>query len=73
MINEVIKDLAQVTDNLDDVIGFDSDPTAHIKTIRAPYERLCEPNLKLSPSKARLGATDPTFSGPLHFACEYTP
>ena len=33
VINEVIKGLANVTDFLDDVIVFDSDPSAHVLTI----------------------------------------
>ena len=48
---------------LDDVIVFDPDPTAHAKTIRALFERQRKHNLNLSPSKARLGATDPNFPG----------
>ena len=43
---------------LDDVIVFDSDPVAHVRTIRSLFERLRKHNPKLSPSKARLGATD---------------
>ena len=63
VINEVIKGLKQVAAYLDDVIVFDSDPIAHIQTIRSLFERLQEHNLKLSPSKARLGATDAKFLG----------
>ena len=63
VINEVIKGLAQVAAYLDDVIVFDSDPTAHVRTIRALFERLRKHNLKLSPSKAHLGATDANFLG----------
>ena len=46
---------------LEDVIVFDSDPSTYVKTIRALFERLRKHNLKLSPSKARLGATDADF------------
>ena len=35
--NEAIKGLEQVVANLDDVIVFGSDPTAHVKTIRALF------------------------------------
>ena len=63
MINEVIKDVNQVAAYLDDVIVFDSDPIAHVQTIRSLFERLREHNLELSPSKARLGATDANFLG----------
>ena len=61
IINEVIKGLAQVAAYLDDVIVVDSDPTAHVKTMRALFERLRKQNLTLSPSKARMGATDADF------------
>ena len=57
VINEVIKSLKQVAAHLDDVIVFDSDPVAHIRTILRKH------NLKLSPLKARLGATDANFLG----------
>ena len=42
---------------------FDSDSIAHAQTIRSLFERLRKHNLKLSPSKARLGATDANFLG----------
>ena len=63
VINEVIKDLKQVAAYLDDVIVFDSDPVAHVRMITSLFERLRKHNLKLSPSKARLGATDANFLG----------
>ena len=63
VINEVIKGLTQVAAYLDDVIVFDSDPVTHVRTIRSPFERLRKHNLKLSSSKARLGATDANFLG----------
>ena len=63
VINEVIKDLKQVAAYLDDVIVFDSDPIAHVQTIRSLFERLRKHNLKLSPSKARLGDADANFLG----------
>ena len=63
VINEVIKDLKQVAEYLDGVIVSDSDPTAHVQTISFLFERLRKHNLKLSPSKARLGATDANFLG----------
>ena len=61
VINEVVKGLEQVVACLDDLVVFDSDPTAHVKTIRALFERLRMHTLKLSPSKAGLGATDADF------------
>ena len=63
MINEVMKGLKQVAAYLDDVIVLASDLIAHIRTIRSLFVRLREHNLKLSPSKARLGATDANFLG----------
>ena len=58
LINEVAKVLGQVAAYLDDVIVFDSDPTAQVKAMRALFERLRKHNLKFSPSKTRRGATD---------------
>ena len=43
------------------VIVLDSDPIAHVQTIRSLFERLRKHSLKLSPLKARLGATDTNF------------
>ena len=48
--------MEQVAAYLDDVIVFESDPAAHVQTIRTLFERLRKHNLKSSPSKARLGA-----------------
>ena len=73
VINEVITGLAQVAAYFDDVIVLDSDPTAHVKTIRPLFERLRKHNLKLYPLKARLGATDVNFLDHFHFARGYTP
>ena len=61
--NEVVKGLEQMAAYLDDVIVFDSDPTAHVKTTWALFERLRKHNLKLYPAKALLGATDADFLG----------
>ena len=59
----MIKGLKQVAAYLDDVIVFDSDPVAHVRTILALFERLRKHNLELFPSKARLGTTDVNFLG----------
>ena len=61
--NEVVKGSKQVAAYLDDVIVFDSDLVAHVQTIRSLFERLREHNLKVCPSKARLGATDASLLG----------
>ena len=63
IINEVTKGFKQVDAYLDDIIVFDSDPVAHVRTIRSFFERLRKHNLKLSLSKAQLGATDASFLG----------
>ena len=42
---------------------FDSHPVAHVRTILSLFERLRKYNLKLSPSKVRLGTTDANFLG----------
>ena len=61
MINEVIKDRNLVAAYLTDVSVFDSDPIAHIQTIRSLFERLRKHSL--SRTKARLGAADANFLG----------
>ena len=63
VINEVIKGLDRVDAYLNDVIVFDPDPDTHVDNIRSLFERLRKHNLKLSPSKAKLGATDADFLG----------
>ena len=63
VINKVIKDFQQVAPYLDGVVVFDSDPIVHVQTSRSLFERFRNHNLKLSPSKARLGATDVKFLG----------
>ena len=50
---------------LDGIIVFDSNPIEHVQTIRSLFKRLRKANLRFSPSKARLGATDANFLG--HF------
>ena len=59
----MIKGLKQAAAYLDDIIVFDSDPIAHVQAIRSPFECLRKHDLKLSPSKARLGATNANFLG----------
>ena len=67
VINEAIKGVEHVATYLNDVIILDFDPTAHVKTMCARFVRLRKHNLKLSPSKARLGATDVDFwATPFH-------
>ena len=63
VINKVIRGLDNVLAYLDDVIVHDPSPAEHPGTIRALFERLCKYNSKLSPSKARLGATKADFLG----------
>ena len=58
----MIKGLKQVAAYLDDVIVFDFDPVAHVRTILSSFE-LLKHSITLSPSKARLGAPDANFLG----------
>ena len=48
---------------LDDVIVLDADPILHVASMKEFFLRLRKHNLKLSPSKAAIGATD------AHFLC----
>ncbi len=63
VVNEVIKNLENVASYLDDLIVFDADPAAHIATMRNLFKRLRKHNLKLSPPKATIGATEADFLG----------
>ena len=63
VINEAIKSLATVAAYLDDVIVFDPDPSAHVLTITRLFKQLRKHNLKLSPSKAKIGATNADLQG----------
>ena len=48
---------------LDDTIAFDASPLEHVHTSREFPSRLRKHDLQLSPSKARLGATELDFLG----------
>ena len=61
VINEVIKGLDRVAAYLDDVIVFDADSSLHVANMIFFFLRLRQHNLKLSPSKATIGATDANF------------
>ena len=63
VITKVIKDLKQVAAYLDDVIVLDSDSGEHVQTTRSLFERLRKHILRLSLSKAQLGATDANVLG----------
>ena len=63
VISEVIKGIANVAAYLDGVIVFDLDPSAHVLTITGLFKQLGKHNLKLSSSKAKIGATDADFLG----------
>ena len=63
VINEVIKGLPNVAAHLDDVTVFDPDPASHALNIKEFFKQLTKHNLKLSPSKAKIGATDADFLG----------
>ena len=61
VINEVMNGLDHVAAYLDDVIVFDVDPSLHVANIKEFFLGLRQHNLKLSPSKATIGATDADF------------
>ena len=73
VINEAIKDLDRVAAYLDDVIVYDPGPAAHVASIRSLFERLRKNNLKLSPSKANLGATEADPLGYLIYSSGVVP
>ena len=60
VINEVIKGLDRFAAYLDDTIVFDADPSLHVANMKF-FLRLRKHNIKLSPSKATIGATDADF------------
>ena len=45
------------------MLSFDASPLEHVRTLREFLSRLRKHDLKLSPSKARLGATELDFLG----------
>ncbi|CAB1096809.1 unnamed protein product [Ectocarpus sp. CCAP 1310/34] len=63
VVKEVIKNLRGVASYLDDLIVFDVTPATHVGTMRALFERLRAHNLKLTPPKATIGATEADFLG----------
>ena len=63
VINKVVHGLERVKAYLDDVICFDEDPLTHVRNMTAFFSRLRRYNLKLSPCKVRIGATQANFLG----------
>ncbi|CAB1103321.1 unnamed protein product [Ectocarpus sp. CCAP 1310/34] len=63
VVNEVIKNSRGVASYLDDLIVFDDTPATHVGTMRALFERFRTHNLKLTPPKATIGATEADFLG----------
>lgn len=57
-VKRVTKGLDHVVMYLDVAITFNASPTSHIRTQREFYSFLRTHDLKLSPGKARLGATE---------------
>lgn len=57
VVNKVVHPLEHLLEYLDDVICFDAGPIFHAANIVASFLRLPRYNLKLSPGKARTGAT----------------
>ena len=62
-MQRVADGLEHVIMYLDDAIAFDASPKTHVRTLREFLSRLRTHDLKLSPSKARLGATELDFLG----------
>ena len=58
---------------MDDLIVFDTDPTTHVASIRSMFERLRRHNLKLTPPKEVIGATEADFSETHHLPGWGTP
>ena len=48
---------------LDDAIGWNDSPTAHVATLATFFARLRPHNVKLSPNKTRIGAARVDFLG----------
>ncbi|CAB1099587.1 unnamed protein product [Ectocarpus sp. CCAP 1310/34] len=63
VINRVMHALERVLAFLDDVICFDEEPLGHVLNMIGLLQRLRQYNLKLSPGKARVGATHANFLG----------
>ena len=63
VINVVIKGLYRVTAYLDDVIVFHADPSLHVANMKDSFLCLRKHDLKFSPSKPTIGATDAYFLG----------
>ena len=61
-VKVIIKVPDHVAVYLDDVIVFDADPSLHVANMKAFLLRLRKHNLKLSPSKATVDATDADWS-----------
>lgn len=61
VINKVVKSLANVAANLDNVIVFDLDPTAHVLNTKELFKPLRQHSLKFSPSNANIVATNADF------------
>ena len=55
--------LTGVAAYLDDVIVFDADPSLHVANMKEFFLPLRTHNLKLSASRATVGATDADFLG----------
>ena len=72
-MQRVTDGLEHVIMYLDDAIAFDASPKTHISTLREFLARLRKHDLKLSPSKARLGATELDFLGHSISPCWFAP
>ncbi|CAB1102179.1 unnamed protein product [Ectocarpus sp. CCAP 1310/34] len=63
VINRVVHGLERALAYLDEVICFDEEPLGHVLNMIGSFKRLRQYNPKLSPGKARVGATHANFLG----------
>ncbi|CAB1119117.1 unnamed protein product [Ectocarpus sp. CCAP 1310/34] len=63
VINRVVHGQERELAYLDDVICFDQEPLGHVMNLIEFFKRLRQYNLKLSPGRARVGATHANFLG----------
>ena len=73
LMQRVTNGLEHVLMYLDDAIAFDASPLEHVRTLREFFSRFRKHDLKLSPSKARLGATELDLFRTLIFTSGFTP
>jgi len=63
LMRKVLKGIKNVTNYLDDVVIYSKTWDEHLKTIKEFFERLCEVNLTVRPSKCVFGSNSIKFLG----------